>query len=495
MPLMKAGRRNSKMRVLQLALVLLCLSFAAGCTMAPNYVRPEAPIPAAWPESADSVNEPGRQMMPWDSFFTDPVVRELVSTSLANNRDFRVALLNIEKARAQYYIQRADLLPTINAGGDMSAQYLPNDLSGTGQAGIYRQYSVTVGFSAYELDLFGRIRSLKESALQSYFATEEAAKATQTSLVSEVVSAYLQLTADRELLALAVDTYENRKNVYALVQAMFEQGLVSQLDLNQSRTGVEEARVSAAQWRTRVAQDANALILLVGASLPPELALAPNLSAVPELPDLPEGLPSDLMERRPDIMMAERQLMAANADIGAARANFFPRLSITTAIGTLTTQYKDLFSGGAGTWLFQPSATLPIFDTGRNWATLQATKAQRDIAVAQYEKSIQTAFREVADALAQRATIGEQLAAEAALVDATRTSYELALARYQNGLDSYMTVLDSQRSYFNAQQGLINTKLLRETNTLNLYKALGGGWEQTQADAAQPESPAEGAAQ
>ena len=469
------------MRFLHLAATVLCLTIVGGCTMAPTYVQPALPTDAQWPGSAESTNESGSEMVAWNLFFTDPKVQALVQTALANNRDMRIAMLNIEKARAQYYIQRADLLPTINAGGNMNVQQLPNDLSSTGQSGIFRQYSVTVGFSSYELDLFGRVRSLKESAMQLYLATEEAGKSAQVSLVSEVVSAYLQLTADKEQLALATSTYENRKNVYAMVQTMFEQGLSSQLDLNQARTSVEESRVTKAQWQTRVAQEANALAFIVGAAYPADLTLANALSDVPELPDLPEGLPSELLQRRPDIMMAERELQSANADIGAARANFFPVISLTSSMGTISTKFKDLFTGGAGTWAFAPVAVLPIFDTGRNWATLQATNAQRDIAVAQYEKAIQRAFREVADALAQRATIGEQLAGELALVEATRTSYELALARFKSGVDSYMTVLDSQRSYFSAQQSLINTRLLRETNTINLYKALGGGWQQAEA--------------
>ena len=480
---LQTAKRISKMRVLHLAALVLCLSIVNGCTLAPTYVRPASPTDAQWPGSAESTNEPGPEMAAWNQFFTDPKVQTLVTTALANNRDMRIAMLNIEKARAQYSIQRAELLPTINAGGDMSVRRLPNDLAATGQAGIFRQYSVTGGFSAYELDLFGRVRSLKESALQRYLATEDAAKSAQVSLVSEVVSTYLQLTADKEQLALATATYANRKGVYARVQSMFEQGLSSKLDVNQARSGVEDARIATAQWQTRAAQSANALTFLVGAAYPADLTLASTLSDVPELPDLPEGVPSDLLQRRPDIMRAERELQAANADIGAARANFFPIISLTSSMGTISTQFKDLFSGGAGTWMFAPTAVLPIFDTGRNWATLQATNAQRDIAVAQYEKAIQLAFREVADALAQRATIGEQLAGEMALVEATRTSYELALARFSSGLDSYMTVLDSQRSYFNAQQALINTRLLRETNTINLYKALGGGWQQLDAPA------------
>ncbi len=460
-----------------MALVLFALS---GCTMAPRYERPALPTQADWPAyGQDAANsEKGAEVSPpWASFFADPTMKSLVEIALRNNRDLRSAMLNIEKVRAQYYIQRADLLPTINAVGDASSQYLNKAASNTGQAGIFRQYSVTVGFTSFELDLFGRVRSLKESALQQFFASEQTARSAQVSLVAEVASAYLQLTADKEVLALARATHESRKSTYEMVKALAEQGVASQLDLNQARSALEDSKVTAAQYQTQVSQDENALVLLLGSAIPSELKMAEKLSDIMPLPDIPAGLPSDLMLRRPDILAAEHQLKAANASIGAARANFFPSISITSAIGTIAPQYNDLFSRGGGTWLFQPQAVLPIFDSGRNWATLKATEAERDMAVSAYEKSIQTAFREVADALAQRATIGEQLDAEKSLAEATNLTYTLSVARYENGIDSYINVLDAQRSLFSAEQGLITTRLLRESNTLNLYKALGGGWE------------------
>lgn len=471
------------------ATVRICLvaavaaSFAlGGCTLAPRYERPDLPVEGAWPESAKLTDEErdaadAAANRPWKTFFQDPVIVSLVETALANNRDLRTAMLNIEKVRGQYWIQRADTLPTINAVGQATNQYLNKAVSATGEAFISRQYTASVGFTAFELDLFGRIRSLNESALQQFLATEQAARSAQASLVAEVVNAYLQLTADREILALARSTYENRKSSYGLIVRMFEMGLTSQLTVNQAKTIVEEARVAAARYETFVAQDENMLVLLLGAPIPEGLELASTLKDVRMLPDLPPGLPSDLMRRRPDILAAEHQLQSMNANIGAARANFFPTISITSSIGTIAPQYHDLFSRGAGTWLFQPQAMLPIFDTGRNIARLRVAETDRDIAVANYEKAIQAAFREVADALAQRANIGEQLDAQRALVDATQASYGLSRNRYEIGLDSYINVLDAQRSLFSAQQGLINTVLLRETNSLNLYKALGGGWE------------------
>lgn len=454
----------------------------SGCTLAPHYERPELPIDSAWPESAKLTDEErdaadAATNRPWRTFFQDPALVTLIEIALENNRDLRVAMLTIEKVRAQYWIQRADILPTINAVGQSSAQYLNKAVSNRGEALISRQYAASVGFTAFELDLFGRIRSLKESALQQFFATEEAARSAQVSLVGEVASAYLRLAADREILALARSTYENRKTSYDLIYRTYEMGLTSQLTLNQAKTIVEEARVAAAQYETRVAQDENMLVQLLGAPVPEGLQLAQTLADVKMMPDLPPGLPSDLLQRRPDIVSAEHQLQSMNANIGAARANFFPTLSITSSIGTVAPVFHDLFSRGAGTWLFEPQAVLPIFDTGRNIARLRVAEADRDIAVASYEKTIQTAFREVADALAQRANIDEQLDAQKALVEATRASYVLSQSRYDIGLDSYINVLDARRSLFNAQQGLINTELLRETNSLTLYKTLGGGWE------------------
>ncbi|MCC8193246.1 MAG: efflux transporter outer membrane subunit [Deltaproteobacteria bacterium] len=461
----------------------LVASFAlSGCTLAPRYERPDLPVDAAWPESARISDEErdaadAAVNRPWRSFFKDPTLVALIETALRNNRDLRVATINIEKVRAQYWIQRADLLPTINASSVATNQYLNKAVSTRGEAFINRQYQASVGFTSFELDLFGRIRSLKESALQQFFATEENARAVQVSLVAEVVQAYLQLTAQKELLDLARSTYENRKESYELTQRMFDMGLTSQLTVNQARTIVEEARVASAQYETSVGQAENALVLLLGAPIPEGVKLAGNLREVAMIPDLPPGLPSDLMQRRPDIMAAEHQLQAMNANIGAARANFFPTISITAALGTIAPVYHDLFSRGAGTWLFEPAAVLPIFDTGRNYAILRMSEADRDMAVATYEKTIQTAFREVADALVQRATIGEQLDAQKALVEATEATYDLSQNRYEIGLDSFINVLDAQRSLFNARQGIINTILLREVNALNLYKALGGGWE------------------
>ena len=464
-------------------MLVVAASFAlSGCSLAPRYERPDLPVSAVWPESARISDEErdtadAAANRSWHTFFNDPAIIVLIDTAIANNRDLRMALINIEKVRAQYWIQRADQLPTINASGVATNQYLNKAISQRGEAVISRQYQASVGFTSFELDLFGRVRSLKESALQQFLATEETAKSVQVSLVAEVVQAYLQLTAQKELLTLAQSTYENRNKSYDLAKRMFDMGLTSQLTTNQAKMIAEEARVACAQFESAVGQAENALVMLLGAPIPEEVTLATNMREIVMFPDLPPGLPSDLMQRRPDIVAAEHRLMSMNANIGAARANFFPSISITGALGSIAPVYHDLFSRGAGTWLFEPRAVLPIFDTGRNWATLKMSEADRDMAVAAYEKTIQTAFREVADTLVRRATIGEQLNAQKSLLEATQATYDLSQNRYEIGLDSFINVLDAQRSLFSAQQGIINTVLLREVNALNLYKALGGGWE------------------
>ncbi len=457
---------------------LLCgfLAFlSAGCTLAPKYIRPDAPIPVNYPAGAPL---PSKEFpdLGWREFFTDPCMQQLIELALANNRDLRISVLNIEKVRAQYGIQRADLLPTVAAAADASSQRLPADMTGIGRSGIVRQYSVSLGFSSFELDLFGRIRSLTQQALESFHSAEMDARTAQISLVAEVAGVYLQLIADRELLDITKATYKNRKGQYELVNKKFSSGVASQLDASQAKSIMEEARSNVARYETSVGQAENYLALLLGAPLPEDLPEVRKLSRIEMLADIPEGLPSSLLERRADIQSAEHMLKGANANIGAARANFFPSIVLTGSTGTVSRDFSSLFDGGTGFWSFMPQVTLPIFDTGRNIAALEESEASRNIAVAQYEKTIQTAFREVADTLVQRKNIGEQLSAEASLLKATTTTFELASARYDVGVDSYLNVLDAQRSLYSAQQSYISTKLLRETNALTLYKALGGGW-------------------
>ncbi len=459
--------------------LLAALALLSGCqSLAPEYQRPEAAAPRNWPQDA-TAPAPGQDVsnLGWRDFFADARLRRLIELALANNRDLRVATLNIEKARAQYQIQRADQLPSINATGSGTIQRLPAGLSSTGSDMVSRQYTVTLGFASYEIDLFGRVRSLKDQALEQYLASEEARRSAQISLVAEVANAYLTLAADRERLQLAKDTLASQLASYDLTQRSFQVGVSSALDLRQAQTSVESARVDVAGYTSQVAQDVNALALLLGGPVPAELIPTGLDQALISLPEVPVGLPSQVLVQRPDILQAEHLLKAANANIGAARAKFFPSISLTAMGGTGSNELYELFKSGSGYWSFAPSISLPIFNYGRNQANLESAQADREIYLARYDKAIQTAFREVADALAQRATLGDKLTAQQALVEATGESYSLSDTRFRKGLDSYLAVLVLERSSYTAKQGLINVRLSRQTNLVTLYKVLGGGWK------------------
>jgi outer membrane protein, multidrug efflux system len=388
-----------------------------------------------------------------------------------------VAALNIEVARASYRITESDLLPHVNAGMSDAIERTPRALSRSvpQKAAITRTYSANLGVTAFELDLFGRLRSLEEQALESFLATEEARNATQISLVAEVANAYLTLLGDRRLLALTDETLETRNKSLELIQRSFERGVSSELDLAQARTAVETARVNRALYLRLVDQDKNALTLLLGAPVDDSKLNAGALDTVTFVEDLPVGLPSDVLLRRPDIMQAEHSLKAANANIGAARAAFFPTISLTGSAGVASPTLGNLFEGSARAWSFTPQISVPIFDAGRNQANLDSAKASNQIAVVQYEKTIQSAFREVADALAAKGTLTDQMQAQSSLVEASRTSYRLSQARYDRGIDSYLTVLDSQRSLYSAQQDLVTVQVSRLSNLVTLYKVVGGG--------------------
>jgi outer membrane protein, multidrug efflux system len=463
------------------ATVAIALLALYGCaSMAPEYTRPEAPVPSEWPSGPsykESEAKPGDRIaadIPWQEFFIDGELQELIALALENNRDLRIAALNIEKSQALYRIQRADLFPAVNAAGSAVEARTPGVLSATGHALTTHQYSVNLWVSAYELDLFGRVRSLKDKALEEFFVSEAARRSMQISLVAEVASNYLTLAADRELLKIAKDTFVSQQTSYNLIKRRFEAGASSELDLRQAQTSVDSARVDIARFTSQVAQDENALALVIGSRVPTDL-LPSGLSEITALKELSAGLPSEVLQRRPDIMQAEHLLKAANANIGAARAAFFPSITLTTSIGLSSDQLSGLFKGGTGTWSFAPQITLPIFDAGRNQANLKVSEVDREIFLAQYEKAIQGAFREVADALAQRGTIGDQLEAQQSLTDANATSYRLSQARYEKGIASYLNVLDSQRSLYSAQQGLISVRLSQLVNLVTLYKVLGGG--------------------
>lgn len=461
-------------------LALIAALVLAGCTsLAPKYEQPAAPVAPQWPTGPAyapvSQAEGAAADVAWQEFFTDARLRDVIALALNHNRDLRIAALNIEQARALYRIRRSEHFPSIDAGASVTAQRTPASLSPTGRAETTRAYEVGVGFAGYELDFFGRVKSLNEQALQRFFATAEARRSAQISLVAEVAGAWLTLAADRERLELARSTFENQQRAYDLIRRRVEAGAASQLDLRRAQTTVDAARADVARFTALVAQDENALALLVGAPLPPGLT-PPGLTQVTTMAELPVGVPSQVLTRRPDIRQAEHLLQAANASIGAARAAFFPRVTLTAAGGTASDSLSGLFEGGSGAWSFVPQITLPIFDGGRNRATLEATEIGRDIAVAEYERAIQRAFREVADALAQRGTIGEQVDALQALVDATADTYRLSDLRFRQGVESYLAVLDAQRSMYAAQQDLITVRLARLANQVTVYKTLGGGW-------------------
>jgi multidrug efflux system outer membrane protein len=467
----------------RIAILSIACAFLVGCSMAPRYSRPEMPVSATWPtgpaykNSTALTGEPAAADLKWRQFFVNPQLQKLIGLALANNRDLRVAALNIERSRAQYQIQRSDLFPKVDANASANYQRLTEDFSGTGRPLNLHQYNVGFGVSSYELDLFGRVRSLKDQALQQFFATGEARRSVQISLVAEVAAIYLTLAADRELLKLAKDTLASQQTSYQLIRSRYEAGISSALDLHQAQTSVDSARVDIARFTTFVAQDENALTLVVGSPVPADLqpdALSDTLTA---LKDLQPGLPSDVLLRRPDILQAEDLLKGANANIGAARAAFFPRITLVSSVGFGSDDLGGLFKGGSFVWKVAPQMTLPIFNAGSNRANLKVAEVDRDIAVAQYEKTIQTAFREVADALALRGTIDDQMAAQQSFTDATGESYRLSQVRYGKGVDSYLNVLDSQRAFYSAQQGLISVNLTRLSNLVTLYKVLGGGSE------------------
>lgn len=463
-------------------LVPLVLGMTA-CSLAPDYERPAAPVPAAWPTggvypavSAETqAQAQAQEVSGWKSYFTSPVMQRLIQTALDNNRDLRVAALNVEVARAAYQVQEADLFPTLTGDTGYSRQRTPATASSTGKAISSRQFSASVGVTAFELDLFGKVRSQNESALQSFFATQEARSAAQISLIAEVANAYLQLLADRKLLSLTEETLVAQEKSYGLIERSFANGIGSQLDVSQARTSVETARANLALYQRQAAQDMNALSVLLGVPVSEEMVAGETLEHVQFAADLPVGVPSSVLLRRPDILQAEHQLQSANANIGAARAAFFPSISLTGSFGTASTALSALFSGGSAAWAFAPSASMPLFDMGRTQANLDSAKASRDVAVASYEKSIQTAFREVADALAAQGTLGTQLTAQQSLVEATQTSYTLSTARYLRGIDSYLNVLDAQRSLYSAQQQAISVEREKLANAVTLYKVLGGG--------------------
>jgi multidrug efflux system outer membrane protein len=482
-----------KNSILRGACLIVCL---AGCTLEPHYQRPQPAVTPQWPAlppSATGSSQRPAAQIGWREFFTDPKLQTLIEQALLHNYDAQVAVLNIAAARAQYQIQRADLFPKISASAVEEVEKFPAAVAplasgagtttgvgaasgASGGSGIFRYFDVGVGFTSYELDLFGRIRSLNHAKLQQYLGYVETRRSTQISVIAEVANAYLTWLADQKLLHITEDTLNSQQQSLNLIRLTFEGGTGTALDLHQAEITVATAQANLAQYRRQVAQDQNALVLLLGVPIPPDVAADVELDEETLLTDLPAGMPSEVLVQRPDILAAEHNLIAANADIGAARAAFFPSILLTGTYGTASTQLSGLFTRGSTAWTFSPQISLPIFAGGANVASLNLAKVQKNILVVEYEQAIQTGFREVADALAGRATLDAQVAADAALVQASSESFRLSNMRFTGGVDNYLGVLDSQRLLYSAQQSLVSVKLARLQNLVTLYKALGGGW-------------------
>lgn len=491
---------------------LLLTLLVSGCSFIPDYTRPKSPLTVDWPTTTQAQKDAqaiSAAEIGWREFFVDEKLRKVIALALQNNRDLRIAALNIERARAQYQITSSTLFPTVNASGNANIQKRGENSSGNDNlsnitnngviqqsndsaGGISRNYRAGVSFSNYELDFFGRIRSLREQSLQLYLATEEARRSAHIALIAEVANAWLTLQADQAKLKLAEDTLQSQQSSYSLNKARFEIGIANGLDLQQAQISVDTAKVDAARFISQIQQDENALALLIGSALPAALRPEASLQAVTVLANLPSGMPSEVLQQRPDVLQAENNLQAANANIGAARAAFFPTIALTASVGSASSELNSLFSTGTGFWNFVPQIVVPIFNAGRNKANLKSAKIDREITLNQYEKTIQVAFREVADALAIRQSLTEQFDAQSSLVGASNESYRLSEARYKSGIDGYLSVLDSQRTLYTAQQNLIGLRLIAFSNQVTLYKVLGGGWHEhtrPSINEATPKSP------
>ncbi len=447
--------------------------------MAPEYSRPDAPVPSEWPtgpayqETKGDATVRTAVELPWQEFIADERLRKVIETALHNNRDLRIASLNVERARAYYGIQRAELLPSVNGIGSMYKERTPADLSSTGSAYTAERYDVNLGVASWEIDFFGRIRSLKDKALEAYMATDQARRSAQIMIISSTAQLYLALAADKEVLQLVTSTLNTQELFYNLMKKRADAGMASEMDLRRAQSQVDIARGDVALYTQRVAQDENALNLLAGSPVPREY-LPPDFKSVIPPRELSAGLSSEVLLLRPDVIAAEHQLKAANANIGAARAAFFPRIALTASAGTASADLSDLFKSGSGTWMFSPQIVMPIFDA-RTWSAYEVTQVEKEISIAEYEKAIQTAFREVADALAERGTVHQRLAAQQSLVDALTVTHRLSESRYNKGIDSYLSVLDAQRSLYGAEKGLIMLRFAQINNIITLYKTLGGG--------------------
>lgn len=485
-----------KRLVLRMLTPLLATAGLSACTLMPHYQRPVSPVADQWPADASgpaadrpaapeatSAASPGTaaiaaDQIGWRDFFTDARLQRLVEIALENNRNLRIAVLNVGASEALFRVERGNLFPAISASASELAERLPaNGASGPTGTTLH-SYTAGIGFTNYELDLFGRERSLTTAAFEQYLAQDEIRRSTQISLVAEVATDYFAVLADQALVSVTQETLQSETESYKLTKVMYEHDTTTLLSLRQAESAVDAARASLAQYERQLAQDSHALALVLGQEIPADLPAAADLNAEGLLAAVPEGLPSQLLTHRPDILSAEHALRAANANIGVARAAFFPSISLTAFGGTASNQISDLFRAGTGTWSFAPSITLPLFTGGQNRARLDFANGAKVLAVTQYELTIQTAFREVSDALSARGTYVEQRQAQAALVTADADAYRLAGMRFHDGVDSYLATLDAERSLYAAQQGLITVRQAELANQVTLYKALGGGWQE-----------------
>lgn len=461
----------------------------AGCSMAPRYTRPASPVPDTWPTDSTAATAAApvhAADLGWREVFTEPRLQALIALALENNRDLRVAVLNVEKARALYNIQKVVWLPQVDGQASTSRSRTPADLSSSGQITYGESYRVGLGITAYEVDLFGRVASLKDAYLQTYQATEEARRSAQLSVVASVVQQYYAERATEEQLTLARQTLTSLETSFEATRRSYEAGAASELDLRTAEAQLASVRASLATYEQSAAQAHHALAVLIGSKLPDTLPAPLALVDAPLNDDLPAGLPSDLLQRRPDLLGAEHTLQSANANIGAARAAFFPKITLTAFGGSSSAALDGLFESSAKTWSFSPQLSVPIFAAGRNKANLDVAWTEQRIEVAHYEKAIQVAFQEVSDALATRTSVRGQVAAQRARVEAETARHRLSDLRYRGGVDSYLVLLTAQRDLFTAQQSLIQSEYARLANVAALYKALGGGWNEQRAVSVTP---------
>ncbi|MEN4704400.1 efflux transporter outer membrane subunit [Pantoea agglomerans] len=461
---------------------VLIVIILAGCNLQPHYERPALPVSQRWGGEDKLKEAQGGTLASetgWQTYFGDEQLRQLIGLALQNNRDLKVSVLNVESARASFRVERSALMPSISANGSQTSAHLPGNLYSTRSIGpvTYQQYEANLGVSSWEIDFFGRIRSLRDEALEKYLSTEASSRATQISLISDVVSGYLTLCADNDLLKLTEDTLKSQSETYKLAKQRYEMKVSSEQDLVQAETSVRNAQAELAQYERQVKQDVNALRLLVGTELPENVAENATLAHGWRFQSLPSGMPSEVLTERPDIIAAEHTLRAANASIGAARAAFFPNISLTASGGSASESLGHLLEGGTAAWSFVPSISLPIFDGGKNNANLDIAEISKRVEIANYEKVVQTAFKEVSDALAGQSTYRAELTARVQDTVANTRYYDLAQQRYREGVDNYLNVLVAQRTLFEARKSEISARAGELTQHVTLYKVLGGGWK------------------